>query len=224
MSMIRISHSFNRKSLNRKPGWNGKIKFFFQALRENYALVLLSVFLICGMIFGVLFAKNAEVSALSKLDFLFFSNFKARTVQPFVTVFSASFASSFLFILSCFLCGLSMWGMFIIPGIVFFRGFGLGLTSGYIYAAYGWNGVLFNLTVILPGAFFCCLAILLAAREGTRFSRKIASCGALAQSGTISRNNIRLYLLRFGAILGIAFFAALIDLFLSACFSGMFSF
>lgn len=117
-----------------------------------------------------------------------------------------------------------MWGMFIIPAIVFFRGFGLGLTSGYIYAAYSWNGVLFNLVVILPGALFCCLAIMLAAREGTRFSRRIAACGTSAGSGTISRNNMKLYLLRFGAILGVAFFAALTDAFLSVCFAGMFSF
>ncbi len=217
--MIRISHSFNHRS-------NGseKIKFFFDALRANYALVLLSVFLISGIVFGAIFARNAEISALSKLDFLFYSNFKARAAQPFISVFSASFASSFLFILFCFLCGLSMWGMFIIPGVVFFRGFGLGLTSGYIYAAYGGNGILFNLAVILPGAFVCCLAILLAAREGTRFSRKIASCGTSAQSGAISRGNMKLYLLRFGAILGIAFLAAVVDVFLSACFAGMFSF
>lgn len=217
--MIRISHSFTRR-----PGRNSKIRFFFTALRENYVLVLLSVFLICGIVFGAVFARNAENSTLSKLDFLFYSNFKTRAVQSVFSVFSASFASSFLFILFCFLCGLSMWGMFIIPGVVFFRGFGLGLTSGYIYAAYGGNGILFNLVVILPGAFACCMAILLAAREGTRFSRRIASCGTSAQSGTISRGNMRLYLLRFGTILGIAFLAALIDAFLSACFAGMFSF
>ena len=219
MSMIRISHSFKRK-----PAGNKKITMFVEALHENYGMVLLSVFLICGMVFGAIFARNAGISALNKLDFLFYSNFKVRAAQPFISVFSASFASSFLFILFCFLCGLSMWGMFIIPGVVFFRGFGLGLTSGYIYAAYRWNGILFNLIVILPGAFICCLAILLAAREGTRFSRKIASCSTSVQSGTISRGNMKLYLMRFGAILGIAFSAALIDAFLSACFAGMFSF
>ena len=217
MSMITIRHSFVR-------GSRRTLKEFFGALRVNYVLVLFSIFLITGMIFGAIFAKNAGFPALSKLDFLFYSNFKTRAVQPFFSVFSASFASSFLFILFCFLCGLSMWGMFMIPVVLFFRGFGLGLTSGYLYAAYGSSGILFNLSVILPGAFVCCLAILLAAREGTRFSRRIASCGTSSQSGTISRVNIKLYLLRFGAILGIAFLAALIDLFFSRCFAGMFSF
>jgi len=217
MNMVKVRHSLAR-------GSKRSLNIFFDALRVNYVLVLFSVFLISGMVFGAIFAKNAGFSALSKLDFLFYSNFKTRAVQPFLSVFSASFASSFLFILFCFLCGLSMWGMFMIPAVLFFRGFGLGLTSGYLYAAYGGNGILFNLAVILPGAFICCLAILLAAREGTRFSRRIASCGTSSQSGAISQANIKIYLLRFGAILGIAFLAALIDLLLSACFAGMFSF
>lgn len=217
MSMDIIKHNFMydiRRSL----------KSFFDAVRTNYVMVLFSLFLIVGMVFGAFFARNANFSVLSKLDFLFFSNFKTRAVQPLMSVFSASFASSFLFILFCFLCGLSMWGVFIIPAVLFFRGFGLGLTSGYLYAAYGWNGILFYSAVILPGAFICCLALLLAAREGTRFSRRIAFGGTSNQSGTISRANIRLYLLRFGAILAISFAAALVDLFLSTCFAGMFSF
>jgi stage II sporulation protein M len=217
MSMIMIRHSFMR-------GSKRAFEDLFVAVRANYVLVLFSVFLILGMILGAIFAKNVSFSALSKLDFLFYSNFKIRAMQSFSSVFSASFASSFLFILFFFLCGLSMWGMFMIPALLFFRGFGLGLTSGYLYAAYGTNGILFNLAVILPGAFICCLAILLAAREGMRFSRRIASYGTSAQSGTISRANVKLYLLRFGAILGIAFLAALIDLFLSTCFAGLFSF
>lgn len=197
---------------------------FLDAIRTNYVLVFFSAFLIAGMVLGALVARNADFAALSKLDFLFYSNFKTRAVQPFYSVFSASFASSFLFIAFCFLCGLSMWGLFIIPAALVFRGFGLGLTSGYLYASYGVSGILFNLAVIMPGAFICCLALLLAAREGVRFSRKIAHCGTSSQNGTISRTNIRLYLLRFGAILGVAFLAALADLFFSACFSGMFSF
>jgi stage II sporulation protein M len=117
-----------------------------------------------------------------------------------------------------------MWGMFFIPFVVFFRGFGLGLTSGYIYAAYAWEGVLYNLVVILPGALFCCIAILLAAREGTRFSKRMAACGTSAPNEVMRRSNLKLYLMRFGAILALSFFAALIDLLLSACFAGLFRF
>ena len=209
MSMIAIKHSFRHRSIIDR-------KNFIEALRTNRVLVLFSLALIGGMIFGAIFARNAGMTALDKLDFLFYSNFKTRAVQSITSVFAASFASSFIFIFVCFLCGLSMWGMFIIPAVLFFRGFGLGLTSGYLYAAYGLKGVLFNLAVILPGAFVCCLAILLAAREGSYFSRRIASCGTSPESGTISSQKMKLYLLRFGAILALAFSAALLDVLFSA--------
>lgn len=215
--MIRISPGKQNRPLN-------SFRFFIETLRQNDAMVFFSLFLIGGIVTGTLFARNADVAWLNKLDFLFVSNYKARAAQPLFTVFSASFASSFLFILCCFLCGLSMWGMFITPVIVFFRGFGLGLTSGYLYAAYEWQGVLYNLVVILPGALFCCIAILLAAREGTRFSKRMAVLGASSQSGMISRSNLKRYLARFGTILALAFFAALVDLLLSACFAGLFGF
>lgn len=117
-----------------------------------------------------------------------------------------------------------MWGMFLIPAIVFFRGFGLGLTSGYVYASYAWKGVLYNFAVILPGAFFCCIAILLAAREGIRFSRRMAANGTSAQGGVIGLKNLKVYLMRFGTILALAFCAALMDLLFSACFAGLFRF
>lgn len=195
---------------------------FFEAVRENSILVLFSLLLICGMIFGAFFARNASFGILDKLDFLFYSNFKTRASQPIISIFSASFASSFIFIFVCFLCGLSMWGMFIIPVVLFFRGFGLGLTSGYLYAAYKFMGVLFNLVVILPGAFLCCIAITLSAQEGSRFSRIIASSTTM-RKGTISRSKIKTYLLRFGVYLMIAFLAALLDVFFSACFAGLFS-
>jgi hypothetical protein len=40
----------------------------------------------------------------------------------------------------------------------------------------------------------------------------------------ISRGNLKRYLARFGTILALAFFAALVDLLLSACFAGLFGF
>lgn len=191
------------------------------SVRSHWELVVLSLFLIAGMVGGAIYVRNAGYSMLGQMDFLFAGDFKARISEPYLSIFIASFASSFLFLFACFLCGLSMWGTYMIPLVLVFRGFGLGITSGYLYAAYGGKGILFNLCIILPGAFVCCFSLLLASREGIRFSRRLASsCG----SASLDRVQIRLYLLRFGAVLGMAFFAALIDLLLSACFGYLFSF
>ena len=212
-SVIVVAHGFRKKSFSCG-------RELIAAVRHNWELVALAAVFLAGMAAGAVYARTADPQILERLDFLFAGNFRARATASFLSIFSASFASSFLFVFACFLCGLSMWGMFFIPVIPFFRGFGLGLTSGYLYAAYGGTGILFNFAVILPGAFVCCFSVLVAAREGIGFSKLLASGGSLP----VKRTKLRLYLLRFGAALGIAFFAALLDLFLSACFGGLFSF
>ena len=105
-------------------------KELLNAARENWGMVLLALILLSGVVLGAIYARTAGFQALDRLDFLFAGNFKARRTEPYVTIFTASFASSFLFVFTCFLCGLSMWGTFIIPVVLIFRGFGLGLTSG----------------------------------------------------------------------------------------------
>lgn len=211
MSVIVVARGFRKKS----HSWGREL---WKAARLNWSLVVLAAIFLAGMAAGAVYARNADPQALERLDFLFAGNFKARATASFLSIFTASFASAFLFVFACFLCGLSMWGMFFIPCVLAFRGFGLGLTAGYLYAAYGGRGVLFHLVVILPGAFACCLAVLLAAREGIGFSRLL--CG----TQSISRPKLRLYALHFGAVLALAFLAALLDLLLSACFGGLFSF
>lgn len=206
--------------------WKGKAfidkKSLITVLRSNYILVLLALLFLGGMVFGAFFARSAGTGSLEKLDFLFFSNYKTRTTQPVTYVFISSLASSFAFILFCFLCGLSMWGLFFIPVIPVFRGFGLGLTSGYLYAAYGLKGILFNAVVIIPGAYICIFAILYAAREGIQFSKKIASCGVMHEKG-YSWPPLKEYFTHFGGAVIIAFAAAIVDSLMAVCFSGIFS-
>ena len=211
--VIVVARGFGKRS----HSWGREL---WKAARMNWDLVLLAAIFLAGMAAGAVYAGNADPQALERLDFLFAGNFRARATASFLSIFTASFASAFLFVLACFLCGLSLWGMFFIPCVLAFRGFGLGLTSGYLYAVYGGKGILFNLIVILPGAFACCLAVLLAAKEGIGFSRLLASCGSLP----VNRPKLKLYTLHFGVVLALAFLAALLDLLLSACFGGLFSF
>lgn len=219
MGVIAIK-SIRYRNKNRGAAISGLGKDLLKAIQENQAIFLLSLILLTGMVFGSIYAKSAGISALNRLDFLFAGNFKARQTQPFLMIFTAAFASSFLFIFACFLCGLSMWGAFFIPFILAFRGFGLGLTSGYLYSAYCWKGILYNLAVILPGAFLCCLAILFASLEGVRYSRMLATRNLGSAGGITIRN----YILRFGVILACAGAAALIDTLLSALLGGCFVF
>ena len=180
--------------------------------------------LIAGLILGVIFIRNADYSLLKTLDFVFFSNVKARSALPVLSIFVASLASSFLFLLFCFLCGLSIWGAYCVPLAPLFRGFGMGITAGYLYAAYGFQGFLFHLAVILPGAFICLIAILIASRESMLFSKKIHLGRKTEEQEAQPKNNVRHFFIRFSILTGILIIGALVDVLTTVCFSGLFVF
>lgn len=202
-------------------GYHGGI---LQIFRQQFLLVFLGLFLIAGLILGVIFIRNADYSLLKTLDFVFFSNVKARSALPVLSIFVASLASSFLFLLFCFLCGLSMWGAYCVPLAPLFRGFGMGITAGYLYAAYGFQGFLFHLAVILPGAFICLIAILIASRESMLFSKKIHLGRKTEEQETQPKNNVRHFFIRFSILTGILIIGALVDVLTTVCFSGLFVF
>lgn len=202
-------------------GYRGGI---LQIFRQQFLLVFLGLFLIAGLILGVIFIRNADYSLLKTLDFVFFSNVKARSALPVLSIFVASSASSFLFLLFCFLCGLSIWGAYCVPLAPLFRGFGMGITAGYLYAAYGFQGFLFHLAVILPGAFICLIAILIASRESMLFSKKIHLGRKTEEQEAQPKNNVRHFFIRFSILTGILIIGALVDVLTTVCFSGLFVF
>ena len=202
-------------------GYRGGI---LQIFRQQFLLVFLGLFLIAGLILGVIFIRNADYSLLKTLDFVFFSNVKARSALPVLSIFVASLASSFLFLLFCFLCGLSKWGAYCVPLAPLFRGFGMGITAGYLYAAYGFQGFLFHLAVILPGAFICLIAILIASRESMLFSKKIHLGRKTEEQEAQPKNNVRHFFIRFSILTGILIIGALVDVLTTVCFSGLFVF
>ena len=188
-------------------GYRGGI---LQIFRQQFLLVFLGLFLIAGLILGVIFIRNADYSLLKTLDFVFFSNVKARSALPVLSIFVASLASSFLFLLFCFLCGLSIWGAYCVPLAPLFRGFGMGITAGYLYAAYGFQGFLFHLAVILPGAFICLIAILIASRESMLFSKKIHLGRKTEEQEAQPKNNVRHFFIRFSILTGILIIGCLL--------------
>ena len=221
----RIIPLYYRSQKKSRPVHESRFRLFdlqsmFQVVTENPLLTALALLLLVGTIFGALFARGADDSILQKLDLLFASDVKARAVQSSGSAFVASLGSSFFFVAVCFLLGMSLWGAFVLPLVPLFRGF--GLASGYLYAAYGFQGVLFNAVVVLPGAFLSMIAILLAAKEGMLFSKE-ALLEALRreQSKTLS---LKEYAVQFGSFLILSAAAAAIDLITTVCFTGAFSF
>lgn len=156
------------KGINR----NKEITYF---IKNNKLLIFLSIILILGMIFGALGIKFIKLDTIKKLDFLFATDFSERTSQPKVYTFIASFSSSYIFTLLILIMSLSFFGSITIPIIIFFRGVGLGITSGYLYLIYGLKGIAYHILILLPGIFISSIAILLISSHAIKFSIKFAS-------------------------------------------------
>ncbi|ARP50320.1 MULTISPECIES: stage II sporulation protein M [Caproicibacterium] len=188
-----------------------------EALSQNRILAALAAVLLGGVVCGALLSAKAGLPTLKKLDFLFNSNYTLHNGSSLLSVFFASAASSFVFILTCFLCGLSVWGALLVPFVPFIRGIGLGMTSGYLYTSYGLHGGIFYAVILLPGAFCSCLAILWAAKEAQLFSHRLSRAG-LSEEG-VPPKFIK-YLSQFARILALAFLGAGADTFFSWAFAG----
>jgi stage II sporulation protein M len=178
------------------------------SLSQNRIQVTFAIVLLIGVVCGSLLSRSASLDILKKLDFIFNSNYTLRSSTSALSVFGASLASSFLFVLICFLFGLSVWGAFLVPFIPFIRGIGLGMTAGYLYSAFGFHGGLFYAIILLPGAYCSCFAIILATKNALIFSR-ILSRASLSQKGETPK--FLNYVSQFTRVLILIFLGAGLD-------------
>lgn len=126
-----------------------------------------------GMAGGAFLSSVVGQGALSHLDFLFQTDFQMRMSDPFLGGFVSSVASSFLLMLFCYLCGMALWGIPLLPAAPVLRGIGVGLIAGHLYTGYGMVGICFFLFVLLPGSLISSCGIFLAVQESWNFCRRI---------------------------------------------------
>ena len=202
-----------------------KIQKTIRSLKKNIGMVSLIVCLVAGLIFGTLSAKNINSRTLNGLDFIFASNFGTRINGSMMSNFITSISASFIFILASFLVGLSIWGFIFTPAICFFRGFGIGLSTGYLCVKYALAGFIFNTFILLPGVFISSVGVLMLCLESTRFSLYTASeilpIKIRVKSKSTTLNH---YFFKTGISLIIIVAAAIIDILFAAVFAGLFDF
>lgn len=197
---------------------------YIKMIKRNKMIAFLILFLFAGMVLGTFSVGLAQENTIENLDFLFASNFKIRSEQSLFEIFSISLTSSFIFVICMVLFGLSIWGIVIIPVVPFFRGFGLGLTAGFLYVNYGVKGFLYHLIVLLPGVLISSLAIVLQAKESSIFSARLAT--KILPKENIDRlwERLKLYFLRTGYVFIILVVASFVDMVFTMMFSRYFSF
>lgn len=198
----------------------------FRCFLHRYGIRLIgALLLIFGLAAGSLYADNADSSMLFSLDFLFTTNLEARLSNNIVNTFCACFASDFIFLFSVFLLGLAPWGILLMPAVALFKGFGTGLTAGYLFITYGLKGAGFYLLVLLPGTFLFCLALVTLMSYSFVFSKNMFGI-LISRSSKPAPvwGNLLDFCSRSVSALLMTFFASMLDAVLWTLFAGTFNF
>lgn len=189
-------------SLNKfKPRFSKKGRRFsdfnIKVFLKKYGTVtFFAVVLIFGMIFGSIYAQSADEKLYKGLDFLFTTNLNARLTQGFFQTFCACFASNFVFIAVVILLGVTPWGLPFVPFVCFFKGFGAGLSGGFLVQSHSLMGFLFYVVVLLPGVFVFCLALITQSNLSFYNSKKLFNTMFINDSGITTLRSAMLYYLQ----------------------------
>lgn len=214
--------SFTRRK--KKPRSSGVRHFTdLRGFFKRYgAGIFYTVVFTLGLLFGTVIAGRADSSLLKGLDFLFTTNLEARLNQPMYMTFVSSFASDFLFLLFVFLCGISTWSMALSWVAPAFKGFGTGLSAGYLFITFGFRGVGFYLLVILLGTFLFSFALIIECVSAHYMSMRIAKRVFSSSDNAPVLVFVKSYLLQSLYMLLITAVSALVDMLFWSLFSGLF--
>lgn len=222
-----IVFSLNKKDKNRGSAKSGKGRTrrldFKYLLRRYGAVAFFTVILISGLTAGTVASGSFSDELMSRLDFLFTTNLPERLSNGAPGAFCASFASDFLFLLFSFLMGLSLWGIVFLPFAVFLKGFGVGVSAAYLFTDYSVSGLVFYLTVLLPGIFLFSMALVYQSSSSYYISKKILVTLFRKEEYSIGYP-LKIYFKKSLVYLLCALLASLLDMALWFTFAGLFSF
>ncbi|MBQ8795767.1 MAG: hypothetical protein IJZ54_05030 [Clostridia bacterium] len=194
---------------------NVNTKFLFTGAKRNLFLIFNALFFTAGIIWGAVVELKADEAFLLNMDFLFTTNLDSRLEESFLSTFMAHFASNFIFFCAALFCGLSPFGVGLIPLVSAFKGFGTGLSAAFLMSTFGLKGLGFYIVVVLPGTFVFSLVLLYMGNESMRISLKIAKA-FFAQGEEILPLSkfVRRYLFRCTWFLLMSAAGALVDMLL----------
>lgn len=145
--------------MNRNPNedYFYTIKRYF---KENWRMLLMGTALLCGMAIGALLIRNRSVMNLTDIENTFHNFFTQRSTQNFFHTFLYSLWTSFPLLLVTYCCGFFALGAPFTVMLPLYKGLGLGVISGYLYAYHGLKGVAFSALLLLPGHFLSTLILI----------------------------------------------------------------
>ncbi len=183
---------------------------------------LLGAGFLFGLIFGAFCAGGADKNLIESLKLIFASDFTSRCSQNIVSGFAAAMTSNFIFFTANLLLGFSVWGSIGVPFVIGFKGFGIGITGGYLYKCHGLAGIGFFILIMLLGNTVSSLALMQQGKGSVAFS-----CELFARVRGTSLNSgetVYRYAVKNSFILIALTISSMIDAILNTLFADIFVF
>lgn len=191
--------------------------------RYSIEMLFLVVFLL-SIVLGSFSLSRITDDTLQKLDFLFLTNLDNRLELAPFDLFCSSFASGFVFVLISFLLSFTAWGMFALPLLCAFKGFGVGLSSAYMFSQYSVTGIGFYILVVLPATVLFLFAFIMSLKESFAQSVLLLKSYFSSTYDAFLLRRTKTYLFRNCIILIFVALSAVLDMILWMLFAGMFNF
>ena len=127
--------------------------------------------------------------------------------------------------LGVYLLGAAAWGIPFIAALLCFKGFGTGVTAGWLCVTHGLSGAGFYLLVLLPGTFIFCAVLIGFSVRAFAFSKLVFRYSLSRQTPAETlRDELLRFSSRFISALIITCAAAMLDTLLWTLFAATFQF
>lgn len=210
---------FSKRYVNKSHTFS--FKRFISKYGIHTAFLVLFLF---GIVFGASATKGIPAENLKQLDFLFVTDIKGRLELSSFGIFCSSLSANFLFVLCSFLLSFSAWGAVALPLLCAFKGYGIGVSSTYLFYHYSITGIGFYILVILPGVALFVFTFIISLKESLFGSLGLLRVYLHSKTESISRKNINAYLYKNFIILIFTCACAVLDMLLWMLFANMFNF
>ena len=186
--------------------------------RKRVIAFLLGVILV-GTVAGTIFFcafSDADIFGLTAFNHGFIRNGERLGLAD---IFMRSFASTGCLMLILMLAGFGSVTQPLELATLLYRGLALGISVSFMYSAYGAKGLLAVLLMVLPHAVITSVILAAAAREALRLSNCEAAFLFGRADAENSKQDVRLYLLRFLVLYIILMLSVFVDCLLSIAFT-----
>lgn len=197
------------------------VKKIGRSMKHNKFVTALFVAFLLSMLYGSFLISRIDSQAVELLGFLTKEYVSTRMEQSLLETFLSSAFSSFSYLAVLFLLGFFAIGQPLIFLVPVFRGFGLGITMGYLYSHYGFRATGYCAVLIVPAAFFIALILINAAKDSLKMANLFLLPMVKENHPVSTPEASKIYLLKY-CIYGLMMLGAcVLDALLNFLFSGL---